>query len=874
MSDELKQRKENLFKLIKENEKYIIYSILAFIIGIGFWIRTRNLPLLKDITTGKYIPMELDSFVYLKYAQYILEHGKLYAIDMMRYFPLGANMSQENVFLSYFIVYLYKFIHILIPNVTLELIDILYPPIAFGIATIFFFLLIRRLFNARVALLSCAFLTVIPTFLPRTVTGFSDKEAFGILLMFIAFYFYVVAWQSKKINYNIIFGSLAGIFTGLMSLAWGGVVYVTMTLSFLTLVELFLNKFEKKDSYIYASWFIFTIFIMSFFTGKYGGISGLIHAPTYSMLFFTMLIVIIDFLLIKHDLFKVREKIEKKMPPGIFSLLIALILTIIGIIIISDLGLLLQQIKYLFLKMIGSMSIETRFGLTVQESARPYISTWISDVGWIFTILFILGSIILFYDMIKHIKHKTKLFTFLYGVTIFSFIFARYSSNSILNGDTFLSNLLFLIIPSLFILTMIYIYIKTFYKDKESFKEIVNTDKKYILIFILFILMSITALSAVRNVFTLSIIISFLGSYALYRGFEIAYASKDKLVKYTLIALILILLFAPFINGSLVNDTQDVYTQAKYTGPGYNQQWQLGMDWVRKNTPTDTVFAHWWDYGYWVQGGGERATVTDGGNWISVWNYFLGRHLLTAQNETEALEFLKTHNVSYVLIISDEIGKYGAYSSIGSDTNYDRLSQIGTFTLEPTATQETRNETLYVYTGGFPFDDDFIYKGTLLPRGKAVIAGIILPTKSDNNSLTIGQPIAATFYQNKRYDLSVQCVYFNGQEIDFPTYDIGGCFRIVPQIQSNGQGNLIGGGFYLSEKVRRTLFGQLYLLNKKWSNFTEVYNDQDKWPLAFYRNTPIGPMKIWKVTYPPDIKPNDKYLSTTFPNRQIQYTEG
>jgi dolichyl-diphosphooligosaccharide--protein glycosyltransferase len=878
MSDELKQRKENIIKLIKENEKWIMYSLLAFIIWLGYYIRTRNLSLLKDLTTGKYIPMELDSFVYLRYAQYILEHGKLYAIDVMRYFPLGADMSREITFLPYFIVYLYKFIHLFMPNVTLELIDILYPPILFSISIIFFFLLIRRLFNSRIALLSCAFLTVIPTFLSRTITGFSDKEALGVLFMFIAFYFYVVAWQSKKIINNIIFGSLAGIFTGIMALSWGGVSYITMTIAIFVLVELFLNKFNKKDSYIYTSWFFLTILFMGFLTTKYLGFFGLLHSPIYSMLFFTFLVVIIDYLIIKLNVFNIRERTKnyllKDIPPGIFSFLIALLLTIIGTIITSDFMIIMQQLKYLFLKMIGSSSIETRFGLTVAESGRPYVSTWISDLGWIFFIVFMFGSIILFYDMIKHIKYKTKLFTLSYAIVISLFMFSRYSSDFILNRNTTFYYIFFLLIPLSFILLVIYIYIKTFYKDKELFETIRNIDKKYIFIFILFIIMSITALEAVRSIFTFSIIISFLVSYAFIRGLEIAYDLKDKLTKYSIIILILILLFAPFINGSLINYGQKVYDSAKYTGPGYNQQWQLGMDWVRKNTPKDAVFAHWWDYGYWVQGGGERTTVTDGGNWISAWNHYLGRYLLTAQNEKEALEFLKTHNVSYVLIISDEIGKYGAYSSIGSDENYDRISQIGTFIMEPTATQETRNETLYVYTGGFPLDEDLIYQGKLLPKGKAAIGGIILPTKITNQSLTIGQPIAVLFYQNQRIDLPIECVFFNNQEINFQNYALKSCFRIIPQIEPNNQANIIGGGLYLSERVRRTLFSQIYLFNKKWDYIQEVYNDQDKWPLAFYRRTVIGPLKIWKVTYPQDIKPNPQYLSKEFPSRKIQYAEG
>ena len=58
--------------------------------------------------------------------------------------------------------------------------------------------------------------------------------------------------------------------------------------------------------------------------------------------------------------------------------------------------------------------------------------------------------------------------------------------------------------------------------------------------------------------------------------------------------------------------------------PGlYTWQWQQAMGWVRDNTPVTAVFAHWWDYGYWVQTIGERATILDGGNAIGYWDYFM-----------------------------------------------------------------------------------------------------------------------------------------------------------------------------------------------------------------------------------------------------------
>jgi len=66
-----------------------------------------------------------------------------------------------------------------------------------------------------------------------------------------------------------------------------------------------------------------------------------------------------------------------------------------------------------------------------------------------------------------------------------------------------------------------------------------------------------------------------------------------------------------------------------------------------------------------LQSIGERATVLDGGNAIVYWNYLMGRHVLTGDNQKDALEFLYNHNTTHLLIDSSDIGKYGAYSSIG-----------------------------------------------------------------------------------------------------------------------------------------------------------------------------------------------------------------
>ncbi|QLH05712.1 STT3 domain-containing protein [Nitrosopumilus ureiphilus] len=39
--------------------------------------------------------------------------------------------------------------------------------------------------------------------------------------------------------------------------------------------------------------------------------------------------------------------------------------------------------------------------------------------------------------------------------------------------------------------------------------------------------------------------------------------------------------------------------------------WIDTMDWIKNNTPKDSVIAAWWDYGYWIQTKAERASLAD-----------------------------------------------------------------------------------------------------------------------------------------------------------------------------------------------------------------------------------------------------------------------
>ena len=303
------------------------------------------------------------------------------------------------------------------------------------------------------------------------------------------------------------------------------------------------------------------------------------------------------------------------------------------------------------------------------------------------------------------------------------------------------------------------------------------------------------------------------------------------------------------------------------------------MKWVRNNTQPGDIFVHWWDYGYWVQYIGERPTVTDGGHGNGYWDHLTGRYLLTTPNPDTALSFMKSQNVSYLLIDPTDIGKYSAFSSIGSDNSgTDRYSFIPSMVSNPSQTQETKNGTIRIYNGGFGLDEDIIYKqagkpDVFIPMQNAGLGGIIL--QSENGKFL--QPIAAYVYNGNQINLPVRYIYYNGTLYDFKN-GTNSAIYVMPQITQVNTGiqlDEMGALMYLSPKVVDSLMAQLYLMNdpsKEYKGVTLAHSEPD--PLGtyiemysgkklnefFYFNGVRGPLKIWKITPPANIIARPEFL--------------
>jgi len=908
--DIVELRKEKIKKLFGKNN-IIYYIILLVITWLAVFIRTLNVDKLKDVTTNSWtLGPDLDPFLFLRWAEYIVAHGKLMVIDTLRYVPLGYDTSGEMKLLAYMIAWFYDIL-IKLPQGIMSLLPgspsqinvtyaaILFPVIMFGLTCIVFFFLVRKIFYDMfenkslpniISLIATFFLAVMPPLLPRTIAGIPEKESVGFLFIFLSFYFLISMIKSKKYKGSIMYGLLAGISTAILGLVWGGVTFVFMTASVSVLIYFLLGQFKKKELLgliIYVATFMP---IMMIFSNR-NTIMGFLTSTSTMLLYATILFAAFDiFIYLKIKNIKLIKNTREKyhIPEKIISLIIVIIVIIIAVLVLLGPNYFISEFGDLSGHLVHPLGT-TRFGLTVAENKQPYfVDEWKGSFGPVianiplFFWLFIVGSVVLFYYMLKKLNKKDKwILSIAYVIFILCLIFSRYSSTSSLNGESSTSLIVYFGGMLLFIGAMIYIY---YNYNKNKNEELLKFEFGQILIFALFIISIVAARGAVRLVMMLVPTTSIMVAYLIIITLQnIRSQKKDDMTKIVYLALAIIVLLASLYSAYIFYETSKGEAQSFYPS-FYTIQWQNAMSWVRNNTSENAVFGHWWDYGYWVQSIGKRATVLDGGNAITYWDYLMGREVLTTTNDNTAFQFLYTHNTTHLLIDSTDIGKYPAFSSIGSDENYDRYSYIPTFFMDSQSTKETQNGIIYFYNGGVGIDEDIVYENngskTYLTTENTGLGGILIEQDSAGN---LKQPIAIFVQQGNQIQIPLRYMYYNKTLKDFGSGIDAGVFiieTVTPQ-QTNLETIPNGALFYLSKKTVHSLLVRKYLFEEE-VGFRLIHNEPNIIiselrrqgakldDFVYYQGNFLGPIKIWEIQYPKNVQRNESYLVTSYPNPALE----
>ncbi len=900
MSEEDSKDKINLkevstkVKKVLSNKKILLGITLVLFTLILFTsvnMRLQNLESLKDATTGKYLPSDPDACYELRVAQTLLDNGNIGGIDAMR--NPGLNISYTQEMLPKALVASYKFITMFNPKITLDLIDVLYPTVAFAISLIFFFILCWYVTKSKfVGVVASAILAYSPSYLSRTSTGVSSHEALGMIFFFLALLLFIFSLNNykKKFKFTGGCGVLTGASIGLSVLSWSGasnfiimIVPVTLIFHYFFNEEIQNLKTKKKFILFNLTWIVSSILVMPLFSNSFSVMYNKFITNYGVIIPAIILFSIVDFLLETYQKKLSFLKIEYKKKRLILAVAGTVILGLLGLILIGRNP--LQLIYGIYHQLLFPMG-QGRVALTVSYYSQPYLQEVIAQYSPIAFWMFIGGIFCLGVEFSKKINSKKKLalFFFLWIVSFIGLIFTRYSTKSVFQGTNFISQVSYFLSFLIFGSMLIFLYLK---KNGE-----IKNENLFLLAWVLIMVLSLR--SAVRVLFLVFSFVALMMPYFIFKVFEYSKKSKEEAIKPILIigSLVLVITLFFYLFGNPIIGTYGTYQITEYSakmgGSIAGTQWQDAMEWVRTNTNSDDVFIHWWDYGYLIQLMANRTTVLDGGNANGYWNHLMGRYVLTTPKPETALSFMKTHNVSYLLIDPTDLGKYGAYSKIGSDDNWDRFAYLESFFIDEAQTVEKPNSTLFVYTGVTGVDEDLVindgetiipgptYDKVGNPSYKAYIAGIIEETSSVNNkTITPSQPIAVIIYKNKQINVPMRYLYSNGKIIDYKT-GIDSIFFVYPYISGNSV-NAIGAGIYLSPKVSKGLFSRLYLMNDPFNEYatvklaktqsSEVVSSLKEQGLNLgefvYYNGFQAPLKIWKMNYSENVLINPNFMKET-----------
>ena len=444
----------------KKIQNILIILLLLSLIIFGIWIRTQNLSLLIDQTTGEYIPTALDPFYFLRLTETSLEQGGLPEVDVMRSLP-NAQVGFSTSLLPWTGVFLYKIANIF-GDYSIQYMGIIFPVVFFVLGLILFFFLVYLLTGSKIAaLISSVFLTILPTYLYRSMAGFFDHEAMGMFAFFLILICYTFALKfldkdekekkDKKYLYKVVlFGVLVGALTIFTIASWSGIsnfLFMIIPLSFGLFWLIKTKDLEKNKAKINSLLIFYLVFFAStiLFGLGYGFdlsriLSATVLSSTSLLNSVVLLFIISDFFMIKFG-----EKIPMKGTKDhrlVFSVGIMILLGLLFSVIIY--GNPFSVVKDVIGRLLSPFGTG-RVGLTVAENKAPYLQEWINQTGKILFWIFLGGLLAIGVNISKVIKKQGRKigFIFFWILLISGILFSKFSSTSMFNGTNFISKLFY-----------------------------------------------------------------------------------------------------------------------------------------------------------------------------------------------------------------------------------------------------------------------------------------------------------------------------------------------------------------------------------------------------------------------------------------------
>ena len=549
---------------------------------------------------------EFDPFFNYRATQYLVDNGLnayVHWHDDMSWYPVGRDVfATAQVPLHVTDAVLYE---IFGGGMSLYDFTIIFPVVFGSMTAIVIFALVRVLGGTSAGLFASLFFALSPPIIVRGTIGWFKSEPLGLFYGLLGVYLFLsgIKSENKKIAISKLVGG--GFFLAVGFASWGGIEFFLLPLGLFFIALPFIRKDHK-----------FLLWAVPLFVAVTMVIAGGLFArpgPTFvfgmrgfAMIGPTILLVIIIFI----------QKYSKEQHRIRNSLLALAALIIIGVVVLTAGSLGSTSFRYLN-AMNPFLTSEDPLVDSVAEHATPTLAQNFSY----FSILMLFAGLGIWLVFRKRngdpnasrfsIKNEMIVFALIIGIV------GAYS------GSTF-SRLELLTATSIIILSSIglAILIKDILKRQNAPVKFVESSKK--------------GTGSKKEIPTKKT------SELLGRIPKIAFVA-------VIVALLLVPTLYP-VNANWITITKSPPT---ILNGGSNfaistSDWPDALNWIKNNTPKDSVVASWWDYGYWVQTLGERKTLADNSTVDTNIIANIARMLLASPDE--AWKMLNKAGANYVLV--------------------------------------------------------------------------------------------------------------------------------------------------------------------------------------------------------------------------------
>ena len=649
-----------MFNLSTRLKSILLFALLL----VAFWIRIQSA---SGIPEGHFTGV--DAYLYYFQAQQISEHGKLPERDMHRWLPVGRDNEQLLNLYSYALAYTHKAVSAVFPSVTLYDVTFYMPVLCFCIGLGVFYLFLTRCFGHLSACLVGVLLATLPGAINRSTAGFGDRDAWCWMLGLLAVVTYLASLQTQTSRNRLIWTLASGFIVFLGGISWEGFgVFLTVIL----VVELwrFLSSETEEGLVPYAVWvccFVPTLYLASpAYRNGYGFAEHLfvfVLLPPVALLGIRALR---HLLITKSPLIRgvgglpFADKLRPHARTLALVLVLASVLLAIGYVLIQ---------RNTFAETTVPLS-QSPLMQSIGELLNTDSNYWRVRYGNIFVVS-ILGILI-------SAKHQWEASGTLLGLPLTVFIltsfFREYPDR--LWGTQNTNILFFIAIAGTAITLMLIAWRRDLHPKNEL---------AFVAALSWFLIWTSLSRDAERySIFTSPVIAFFTAELIQFCSVKLCRVKWIKkrrvqipqsvLKTSTALAILALLLWLPSPFGYSGHIRHATHSRSSKPA---DMTVAETFQWMKAEFPNTAVVAADWIHGVQLNVLGGVKTITGTDTFIQQWIHLYYRYLFCGNSEKEALQFLKSHEATHLMLTEVDVVKRSlVYSAIGSPSEHDKHFEI------------------------------------------------------------------------------------------------------------------------------------------------------------------------------------------------------